>query len=230
MLKTTPAESVELVRRLLTAAAAKSADVAAQLHPAWLDSVWQRMHLPMPRPPASATQSAALARIYGLRWTSLARFANQPERVALLPRLQMLRVLAAIALHLERDRVRHSISRGARTALIDAVGEAAYVGILAMPPLDRSGSSSNSFITSEIDLEQLAERGFAAIYELLDWNSRTTLMWVRLALAPRHVAPPRKATASDTAHALKRLAIYFPEHSWLFGSHMDRTLSDLKPA
>ncbi len=223
MLAVAPVDGVGLVRRLLRAALAKSADVPAQLHPAWVEAAWRRVGM---APPARTVPggSAALAAVYGLQWTSLSRFVHQPDRIALLARPELLRVLAAVALHLERDRVRHSIGRGLRAAVIERIGEVAYAGILAAAA-DGSAPAAGGLAMSELDPDLLATRGFEALSGNGHWHSRSALAWVRFALAPAAAAPARVTRPSDSAGALQRLSLYFPEHAWLFGLPMDRALS-----
>lgn len=227
MLAVAPVDGVGLVRRLLRAALAKSADVPAQLHPAWVQMAWQRAGIAAPPAEAAPGWSAALAAVYGLQWTSLVRFRQVAHRIALLPRDELLRVLAAVALHLERDRVRHSIGRGLRATMIERVGDVAYAGIVAAA-CDRAGGAKGPLAMADLQPEALAARGYAALRDHGHWRNDSIAAWVRLALAP---APSRAAPASegaqatDTASALQRLSLYFPEHAWLFGSPMDRALS-----
>lgn len=227
MLAEAPVDGVGLVRRLLRAALAKSADVPAQLHPAWVQMAWQRVGIVAPPDAQVPGCSAALAAVYGLQWTSLVRFRQVPHRIALLPRDELLRVLAAVALHLERDRVRHSIGRGLRAAMIERVGDVAYAGIVAASS-DGAGRSAGGLSMAELQPEALAARGFAALRDHGHWRSNSLLAWIRLALAPAPAPAASASTdapASDTASALQRLSLYFPEHAWLFGSPMDRALS-----
>jgi len=227
MLAVAPVDGVGLVRRLLGAALAKSADVPAQLHPAWVQMAWQRVGVAAPDAAAAPACSQALAALYHLEWTSLARFRHMPHRIALLPRDELLRVLAAVALHLDRDRVRHSIGRGLRAAMIARVGDVAYAGIVAASG-DGARRPPGGLSMSDLETEALAARGFAALHAQGQWRSDRLLAWVRMALAPappRAAPAPTSARATDTASALQRLSLYFPEHAWLFGLPMDRALS-----
>lgn len=224
MLAVAPVDGVALVRRLLGAALLKSTDVAAQLHPAWVEAAWQRAG--MAAPPARPLPGSAelLAATYGLQWASLAGFAHRTDRLALLPRPELLRVLAAVALHGERDRVRHSIGRGLRAAIIERVGEVAYAGIVAAA-VDGSPRAAGGLAMADLEPDKLAKSGFAALREHGHWRSTGALAWVRLALAPEENKRTPATRASDVAGALQRLSLYFPEHAWLFGFPMDRALS-----
>lgn len=227
MLAVAPVDHIGLVRRLLRAALAKSADVPAQLHPAWVQMAWQRVGISAPAGAALPGWSTALASVYGLQWTSLSRFQHLPHRIALLPRIELMRVLAALALHLDRERVRRSIGRGLRSAVIERIGDVAYAGVLALPG-DGAARSGAGLTMAELDPDRLAARGYAALQDHGHWRSKSALAWVRLALAPAAAAStPMSAgsPASDTASALQRLSLYFPEHAWLFGLPMDRALS-----
>ena len=231
------AEPVPLLRHLLATARAKSADIAAQLHPAWVQAAWQRIGFETPPPAAAGERGAsALAGVYGLRWASLAGFQHRAHRIALLPREQVLRVLGAVALHAERERVRRCIGRGARQAVIERIGEAAYNELLAAPRIN-GNPAAGALSAAELDPERLAAAGYARLSERREWHCKHTLAWVRLALAPGSTqADPAFAFPSASSSAapstsppgdsmMARLPHYFPEHAWLFGSPMDRALS-----
>ena len=233
------AEPVPLLRHLLATARAKSADIAAQLHPAWVQAAWQRIGFDTPPAGAGTRSEAALASalgsVYGLRWASLAGFQHRAHRIALLPRDQVLRVLAAVALHAERERVRRCIGRGARQAVIERIGEAAYNELMSAPRAE--AGTAGALSASDLDPERLAAAGYARLSERREWHCKHTLAWVRLALAPgsTHSDPSfafpstsSSAAASTSPHGdsmMARLPHYFPEHAWLFGSPMDRALS-----
>ncbi|SHN21806.1 type III secretion protein HrpB4 [Rhizobacter sp. OV335] len=237
------AEPVPLLRHLLATARAKSADIAAQLHPAWVQAAWQRIGFDTPPAGAGARSEAALASalgsalgsVYGLRWASLAGFQHRAHRIALLPRDQVLRVLAAVALHAERERVRRCIGRGARQAIIERIGEAAYNELMSAPRAEAGAAGALS--ASDLDPERLAAAGYARLSERREWHCKHTLAWVRLALAPGSTpSDPSFAFPSASSSAapstsppgdsmMARLPHYFPEHAWLFGSPMDRALS-----
>ena len=123
-------DDVLLVRRLLVAARAKSRAVAEQLHPAWLQMAGQRIGIDGTRALGNADCSAALAAVYRLQWPSLSSLRLRAHRIAVLPRADMMRVLAFIALHAQRERVRRCIGRPLRGALIDRVGE--HVGAMGL--------------------------------------------------------------------------------------------------
>lgn len=221
------AEAVPLVQRLFAAARAKSADLATQLHPAWVQMAWRRIGLPVVPPQdgrGRVQRSRAFAELYGMRWPSLVSFLHAAHRIALLPRPEMLRVLAAVALHAERERVRRSIGRAVRHALIERIGEPAWRGLLEAP--ERRTASVAAFGLDELELERLAAAGYAALRVQGAWQCRQSLAWVRLALPPNtDEAPASPSAAPDPAPVVDRLPTYFPEHAWLFGSPMDRALS-----
>ena len=215
------AEPVPLLRHLMAAARAKSDDLVAQLHPAWVQAAWQRVGFE--RAPAGGPHAhRALAAVYGLRWAPLDALRQRAHRIALLPRAQVLRVLAAVALHGQRERVRRSIGRGARQAVIERIGEPAYNELLAAPPAP--AAKATPLEPAELDLDYLAAAGCARLGERREWQCRDSLAWVRLALPPSATSTSGAAPA-DADSPLARLPHYFPEHAWLFGSPMDRALS-----
>jgi hypothetical protein len=213
------------IRQLLDALRRRSADLAADLHPAWREQGLRRLGLP--RDPATARSpkcTGALAAFFGLEWPPLDRFALPAHRLALLPRHDMLRVLGAIELHAQRDRVRLSIGGGLRAMLIERLGEDAYRALVDAPSLRRSPSGPLS--AAELDADRLASRGLDRLAGTGAWRSRRLLRRARLALEPARAKPGRSA-AGGTAQPeiLQHLSSYFPEHAWLFGSPMDLALS-----
>jgi len=222
-------DAVTLVRRLVKAAAAKSASVADQLHPAWVQAAWQRIGFagkPTFSPASMERCSPALASVYGLRFESLARFANRAHRIALLPRKEMMRVLAAIALHANREQVRMCISRNLRAAMVGSVGAEAYAALLEAPPRP-GGDAAGPIDADSVHPDRLALDGYTVLSENRAWRCKSTLAWVQLALPPVAIPPASSSSrgAPDPDPVLDRMPHFFPEHSWLFGSPMDQALS-----
>jgi hypothetical protein len=213
------------LRQLLDALRRKSADLAADLHPAWLEQGLQRLGLPRDPSMANSPRCAgALATFFRVEWPPLDRFALPAHRLALLPRQDMLRVLGAIELHAERDRVRLSIGGGLRATLIERLGESAYRSLVGSPSLRRSPSGPLS--AAELDADRLAWRGLDRLASTGAWRSRRLMRRARLALEPPRGKPARGAArGAAPPEILQHLSSYFPEHAWLFGSPMDRALS-----
>jgi len=212
------------IRQLLEALRRKSADLAADLHPAWLEQGLHRLGLPRDQAMARSPRCAgALAAFFRVEWPPLDRFALPAHRLALLPRHDMLRVLGAIELHTQRDRVRLSIGGGLRAMLIERLGEGAYRSLVDSPSLRRSASGPLS--AAELDADRLAWRGLDRLASCGAWRSRRLLRRARLALEPQGkpaCGVPEGATPPEILH---HLSSYFPEHAWLFGSPMDLALS-----
>ena len=222
-----PVEPVDCVRRLMEAARRKSLDVSANLHPAWKQGCWHRIGVDAVTAARSPQRwSDTLAAFYKLQWPPIDRFQVRAHRIAVLPRAELLRVLAAIALHGERGRVRLSIGPGLRAAVIERVGEVAYVRMLEAPlPLQ---GAQGGLTAAELEPERLAAVGLARLVECGEWRSSSLLSWMRVAIAPldETLLPGVKRVEAESREALSRLPSYFPEHAWLFGSPMDRALSD----
>jgi hypothetical protein len=221
-------DNAGLLRHALACARAKSADVAAHVHPAWIETAWQRIGIaPPPSPDAAGVARCAIAfaSLYGLRWPSLARFERRAHRIALLPRTEILRVLAAVALHDDRERVRRCVERGLRSAIVRLVGEAAYQGLIDAPR--RPAWAPTALAAADLDPPRLAAAGYAVLSAQGAWQCRDMLAWVRLALPPAgtDAEAPAWPVLPEPAPVLDRLSTYFPEHAWLFGSPMDRALS-----
>src|SRR4051812_7791813 len=98
-------EPVDCVRRLMAAARRKSVQLALELHPAWKQGCWHRIGVDAAAVARSPERwSATLAAFYKLQWPPIDRFQLRAHRIAVLPRAELLRVLAAVALHGERGR------------------------------------------------------------------------------------------------------------------------------
>jgi len=211
--------------QLIDAVRRRSADLADDLHPALLEQGLRRLGLPAgPAFTGSPRCATALAALYRLQWPSLDRFEARAHRVALLPRRDLLRVLAAVALHAERARVRLSIGPGLRALFVERVGEDAYRMLLESPPL--RAARAHPFSMAELGSDRLARCGLETLVAIGAWTSRRLLRRVHLAFEP----PPAGtqggvAGVHAEAEVLERISSYFPEHAWLFGSPMDRALS-----
>jgi len=226
LLKTTPAAQIVAAVR----DPAKAADLAAHVHPAWIEAAWRHAgaaaarHAQRVAPPRLA---ALLAELYGLQWPLLADLHVPAHRLALLNRPQVLRVLAACALHAQRDSVRRSIGRDVRSLLIRHIGAPAYQQLLTGPA--QGAAAARPLSAPELDLDRLAGAGYHALCSQGAWQCRSALALTRLSLAPAVLevrqgdTPP--PAGMDTHTVLARLPDYFPEHTWLFGSDMDRALS-----
>ncbi len=220
-------EPVDCVRRLMDAARRKSLELGDNLHPAWRQGCWHRIGVDAATAARSPQRwSQTLAAFYKLQWPPIDRFQSRAHRIAVLPRAELLRVLAAIALHGERGRVRLSIGPGLRAAVIERVGEIAYARMLEAPPLAQG--AHGGFSAAELEPERLAALGLARLVECGEWRSASLLSWMRVAIAPQGetLLPGVKRVEAESREALSRLPSYFPEHAWLFGSPMDRALSD----
>jgi hypothetical protein len=210
---------------LLDAVRRRSADLADDLHPALLERGLRRLGLPVdPAVTGSPKCAAALAALYGLQWPSLDHFEARAHRVALLPRRDALRVLAAVALHAERTRVRLSIGPGLRALFVERVGESAYRTLMEAPSL--RAATAGPFSVAELEADRLARRGLEALVSIGAWSSRRLLHRVGLAFEP---ASDEAQAGGLDVHAVQEvldgISSYFPEHAWLFGSPMDHALS-----
>jgi len=232
----TQASAVESVRRLLDAIDRKSASLAADLHPAWIDAAWARLG---PRAGVWAARvpprrhSALLAKAYSLDWPSLAVFSEPAHRIALLDRSRMLRVLATCALDGRRDSVRRSVGRVVRHLLIEGIGESAYEKVLDSPA--RGMHVADPLGAFEVGQDRLAVEGFRALCAQAAWRNQSLITVVRLSLAPSALGEhlqvnerPNGSAVKSVDRMIDRLHEYFPELAWLFGSDMDRALSALR--
>lgn len=219
--------------RLIRAVDRKSARLATDLHPQWIDAAWARLG------PSAGTwaarvpshrHSVLLASAYGIAWPSLAAFREPAHRIALLDRSQVLKVLAVCALDGRGQSVRRSVGRVVRDLLIEGIGENAYEKVRDGPT--RGIRPASPLGMSEVGQEQLAADGFRTLCAQSAWRDRSLLTLVRLSLAP----PTTRDNLLDDVsfgssqpigvdRTIDRLHDYFPELSWLFGSDMDRALS-----
>jgi Bacterial type III secretion protein (HrpB4) len=220
-----------LLRRLLDAAGHKSAHLATQLHPAWLEAAWPE---DWPVAPSSAwgeratrRTSLLLAQVYGVRWPGLVSLRARAHRIVLLAREPLLRVLAAAALYGRSGDVRRCVGRQARDALIALVGEPAYAALLQAPD---AGAAVRPIEAADLRPEACAAQGYQLLLACGQWHCRDASLIARLTLPPgagREAAAQRDTAPSPLQWSglFGRFDAFFPEQAWMFGSDMDRALS-----
>lgn len=213
-----------LIRRLVQAASTKAAGVAGQLHPRWVELAWSRIGL-SPTPPTREGERL-LAAVFGLRWAPLSAFAHRANRIALLARDDIVRVLGVVALYADLYRVRRCIAGDVRAALVDRLGDAGYA-CLMKETADTCECIGDELSMADLDAETLAAKGCDALSRAGLWNVPEPLLWVRLALNPDRIVDDavQDAPPFDGDHALRKLPLFFPELQWLFGLPMDHALS-----
>jgi Bacterial type III secretion protein (HrpB4) len=177
--------------------------------------------------------SAALLAVYNVRWPSLSALVRRLHRLWVLPLAEVLRVLQAVALYERRSDVRRCIGRSVRTSLVDRVGRSAFDLIVATPGANTSPAGESSIANLPATL--LARSGFEALEMHNCWECSDSRQLVALCLPPEFTdarcAPSAFAEpelpATDLHGLIERLDLFFPEHAWLFGCDMDKTLSAL---
>lgn len=220
-------EDAVLLRKLLQAARAKSANVQDEVHPQWLQGLPTLVHAgTSASSEMHAARASLIARFLRLEWTSLATFRRRAHRIALLPRAALLKVLWAVALYADRDRVRLCIGRELRAEIVARVGGRGYASLLARPP--SSHGSMHPFASEELDPDTLASTGYSLLCTHDLCQCEATLAWVRLAVSPSPL--PNKAGKIYDVDlfadaAIERLTDLLPEYAWLFGLPMDLALS-----
>jgi hypothetical protein len=221
----------QMLRRLMTATQEKAARLVQQVHPAWVEAALPghaALSPVMDGVQAVMRSSFLLAELYKVNWPSLVSLRSKAHRVALLAREPALRVLAAGALYVRRGAVRRCVGREARRALVELVGEAAYVALVNAPD---AGGPQAALDTSDLRADVWAAEGYRTLHAAGTWTCRDASILTRLTLAPG--ALDEQLTPVGTAHLnvdvvdfLNKLDVLFPEQAWLFGSNMDRALSE----
>jgi Bacterial type III secretion protein (HrpB4) len=174
--------------------------------------------------------SSALQAIYGVRWPGFGALVRRLHRLSVLPLADVLRILQAVALYERRSDVRRCIGRSARRTLIDRIGQPAFDMIVTTPG-EITGSLGPVDIVN-IPVTQLARSGFKTLEINNCWECPDSRHLVALCLPPDHVEARREPGACSKSvlpatelHGLiERLDLLFPEHAWLFGCDMDKTL------
>jgi hypothetical protein len=217
--------------QLLQAIDDKAADLAAQLHPSWVDAISQRLGVTCSCEGARPARRTArlLTAAYELQWPSIGELRHPVHRIALLGRRDTLRVLTVCELACRRDSVRMAIGRETRDLLIEQIGAPAYTLLCEGPP--QGVAQVQPVSPQDFDLELLAGSGYRLLCRSGAWRSRAALAITRMCLAPVAVEvgtrlPDDIIDAADDGGAAHHLHDYFPELAWLFGSDMDRALSE----
>ena len=224
------------LERLFSSVADKSARFVLNIDPGRVACVSQGL-ISVSSGPRSAYfdefASAALKAVYGVRWPSFGALVCRLHRLSVLPLVEVLRVLQVVALYERRGDVRRCIGRSVRTSLVDRVGKPAFDLIIDTPGAD-VGLPSESSIAS-LTATLLARSGFEALEMHNCWECSDSRHLVALCLPPNEVdarcalgAFTRPELPATDLHVLiERLDLFFPEHAWLFGCDMDKTLSAL---
>jgi Bacterial type III secretion protein (HrpB4) len=220
----TPDPRIALVERLFAAARSKTANVAAQVHPEWILGLCKGLGLGRGESVPGKALDEALQGTFMLRWPSLSQLTRSAHRISLLARPDLSRVLAAVALHAARDGVRRSLNKSHRSQWITAIGEDAYLRLLRLPPRGHQ--------LAEVRLHKLSHgyaiEGQALLGAAGHWRNRDCAAWIRYAIPPPSVPGQPSVDVGRLDPAIfAHLPLLFPEHAWLFGSDMERTLSAL---
>ena len=225
------------LERLFAGVADKSARLVFNIDHAWVDRACRGLFGVAAGPRdahADRLVSSALQAVYGVRWPSLGALVQRVHRLAVLPLVEVLRVLQAVALYERRGDVRRCIGRSARVGLIDRVGQPAFDAIMATPGADASAPGEIGLAVTSPAV--LARGGFQALAVHGAWACPDSERLVALCLPPdsrdEHVAAgaplapaSREPFTADLHGLIQRLDLLFPEHAWLFGCDMDKALS-----
>jgi hypothetical protein len=222
------------LERLLTSIAEKSANFIFNVDPARVDRASRGLITTLGEPRSAycdGLASSALQVIYNVRWPGFSALLRRLHRLSALPLLDVLRVLQAVALYERRSDVRRCIGRNARSSLIDRVGQPAFDMIVATAGANAGPPSE--FNIADMPVALLARRGFQVLEMYNCWECADSRHLVALCLpfdevisGPVPGAFVKSALPATDLHGLiERLDLFFPEHAWLFGCDMDKTLS-----
>ena len=221
------------LERLFSSMAEKSAHFVLNIDPGRVAFASQGL-ITVSNGPRSAyfdeIASAALLGVYSVRWPSFGALVRRLHRLSVLPLVEVLRVLQVVALYKRRGDVRRCIGRSVRTCLVDRVGRPAFDLIIDTPGADVIPPGESNIASLSATL--LARSGFEALEMHNCWECSDSRQLVALCLpleyADVRFAPSAFARPELPATALhgliERLDLFFPEHAWLFGYDMDKTL------
>lgn len=228
-------DTARLLRRLFTLANARMASPLRQIDPEWIAG-WPVSW----RPEAECGDAAAGSRAVlasrhlsalasaalGMRPPALEELRIRANRLALLERADILRVLALVAVESRRDALRHCIDRAGRERIVHIVGAVAFEQLIRASGLSVGDDLPVDW--TRLEPTDLAHAGFRLLHRVRPWRHRHPLLAIRLCLPPEggtllfgEGAPAPIADGFFEA----RILDYFPEFAWLFGSEMDRALS-----
>jgi Bacterial type III secretion protein (HrpB4) len=222
------------LERLLTSIAEKSANFIFNIDPARVDRASRGLITTLGEPRSAYSDgltSSALQIIYDVRWPGFGALVRRLHRLSALPLLDVLRVLQAVALYERRSDVRRCVGRDARSSLIDRIGLPAFDMIVATPGANAGPQSELNIADMPVAL--LARGGFQALEMHNCWECADSRHLVALCLPFDELVSRRVPSAfaksalpaTDLHGLIERLDLFFPEHAWLFGCDMDKTLS-----
>ena len=221
------------LERLFCSVAEKSARLMFNIDPAWVDRAGHGLVSVAAAPRdahADRRVSSALQVLYGVRWPSLGALAQRVHRLAVLPSVDVLRVLQAVALYERRGDVRRCIGRSARAGLGGRVGQPAFDLIVATSGADASRPGESG--PADTPAAQLARDGFRVLEAHGGWTCPDAHRLVSLCFSPDEPAglfgpavAARTAPPAALDALIQRLDLLFPEYAWLFGCDMDKALS-----
>jgi hypothetical protein len=199
------------------------------MHPDWIEAALPgRVHWALSQAGGAkgGRLSMLLASAYGVAWPDLLTLRHRAHRVALLPMPACKQVLAMVALYAKRGSVRRCVGRTARLSLVAMVGEPAY---WALVKTTETHAQAVDHEVAHRSLEECAAHGYRLLNDngLLTCKKASLITRLTLARDALSAAPltSRAVPHHELSDLLHRLDQFFPEHSWLFGSDMDRALS-----
>ncbi|GAB3086265.1 type III secretion protein HrpB4 [Bordetella muralis] len=211
------------LRALLQAIRHKSAHLVEHMDSSWLERARLELGLEMARLETTML-SRMLRQVYRLNWPDPGAFSVLAHRIVLLPKAEIHRMLAVAALWTQRDRVRLCIANPQRGALVERIGQSAYARLLACPSLPQAhrGPLSLDEIRSQ-GLILLGARHW--VDNITGWHSQDLLDWLSLAIPPADAPDTHIQVHEGIRLMLDDIPALFPEHEWLFGDSMTRSLS-----
>jgi Bacterial type III secretion protein (HrpB4) len=224
-------EAMQSMRQLMCAVQERSVQLVRDIHPEWIRAALPNFDGLLSQcndGPSTARMSHLLADYYNVQWPDFVLLQDKVNRITLLAAPAAKRVFAAAALYLSRGIVRRCIARKDRLALIDLVGEPAYVGI--RDAADTGGLQLTSAI-DHFEPDVWANKGYGLVQASTTSMCAVSSKIAQLFLAPIEMGDEADKVKSpsaryDLTEFIKRLDIFFPEQAWLFGLSMDQVLSE----
>lgn len=192
-----------------------------EIDPSWLDRIFaEDEHAAWQREVQAMRRAALLRRSLKLQSVPPEAFAGKANRMALLERETLWKVLAARALFARRGALRKCIERAVIEPLRGVVGGAA-LDILRTanaesgadrrePHLPRACPSSAAWAWS----------GYASFERAGVWGDASLRTMIRVSLpaaAPHDMPPAEDAAPTDDSEFVQILPKLYPELTWLFG-------------
>lgn len=193
-----------------------------EIDPSWLDRVFaEDEHAAWQREAQAVRRAALLRRSLKLQSVPPDAFAGKANRMALLKRDTLWKVLAARALFARRGALRKCIDRAVIEPLRGVVGGAALDTLRSACAENGAAGRREARLPSACPSSAAwAWSGYASFERAGVWGDASLQTMIRVSLpaaAPPDMPPAEDAAAAEDQEFVQILPKLYPELTWLFG-------------